>query len=141
MLCSKMKQQLSVPFEHDIQVLVYFLYAHYPHVETQQGQNEVDATMNDFGYQNGHQKSFDLKLIVGRNPPPEGVVHPPNVYGIEIFYFYRSQKLLLEWISSPRNDSLCDSLCMLFLQIGEWATPQLIKMIEAVGAGRERQEM
>jgi hypothetical protein len=37
LLCSQMRQQLSVPFEHDIQVLVYFLYAHYPHVETQQG--------------------------------------------------------------------------------------------------------
>ena len=47
--CSQMRQQLSVPFEHDIQVLVYFLYAHYPHVETQQGQDEVDATMNELG--------------------------------------------------------------------------------------------
>lgn len=97
--------------------------------------------MNELGHNPEHQKSHDLKLIVGRNPPPEGVVHPPNVYGIEIFYYYRSQKLVLEWISSPRNDSLCDSLCMLIMQIGDWATPQLIKMIEAVGAGRQQQEM
>ena len=71
--------------------------------------------MNEIGYKNGHQKSHDLKIIVGRNPPPSGVVHTPNVYGIEIFYYYKSQKLVLEWVSSPRNDSLCDSICMLIL--------------------------
>lgn len=48
--------------------------------------------------------------------------------------------MLLEWTSSPRNDSICDSLCMLILQVGEWATPQLVKMIEAVGGGRQKQE-
>ena len=120
--CVKMKQSLQVPFEHDIQILVYFMFAHYPHVETVHGQDEVEATMNEMhnGGDKAEQcssgvKKFDLKLIIGRNPPPEGIVHPPECYGVEIYYFFKSQKLLLEWISSPRNDSLADSICLLIM--------------------------
>ena len=64
-----------MPFEHDIQVLVYFLFAHFPNVETQDGQDEVDATMKELEMSGDEAKtkakkrSYDLKLVIGRNAP------------------------------------------------------------------------
>jgi hypothetical protein len=42
---STMKQTLFVPYDYDIQVLVYFMHAHFPSIQTELGQDEVDATM------------------------------------------------------------------------------------------------
>ena len=42
---SMMKQTLFVPYEYDIQVLLYFMHAHFPSVEAILGQDEVVATM------------------------------------------------------------------------------------------------
>jgi hypothetical protein len=38
---STMKQTLFVPYEYDIQVLLYFMHAHFPSVVAQTGQEEV----------------------------------------------------------------------------------------------------
>lgn len=42
---STMKQTLEVPFQYDMQVLLYFLHAHFPSVETELGQDPVQATL------------------------------------------------------------------------------------------------
>jgi len=41
---STLKQILFVPYEFDIQVLVYFLHAHFPSVQTVLGMDEIEAT-------------------------------------------------------------------------------------------------
>ena len=42
-----MKQTLFVPYEYDIQVLLYFMHAHFPSVVAQAGQDEVLATLEE----------------------------------------------------------------------------------------------
>ena len=46
---STLKQTLFVPFEFDVQVLLYFLHAHFPQVTTSLGRDEVQATLNPMG--------------------------------------------------------------------------------------------
>lgn len=94
--CSTMRQSLQVPFEHDIQVLVYFLFAHFPNVETEAGQDEVDATMQELGMYNAEEakvkskrRSYDLKLVIGRNAPPGLEQSALTDYGVEVYYFYK----------------------------------------------------
>lgn len=36
-------------------------------------------------------------------------------YGVTIKYYYTAMKLKIQWISSPRNDMLADSICLLIL--------------------------
>ena len=66
---STMKQSLVVPYQYDIQVLLYVLYAHFPEVTTQLGKDEVQATAIDnhlhpAGNQEG-KKKYDLKIVIG----------------------------------------------------------------------------
>ena len=122
---STMKQTMQVPFEYDVQVLLYFLHSHFPQVETSFGQDPVQATFEDHGMaakEQGRKASHDIKIVIGRTPTQENEQADEDsisLTGITISYFYSQQKLLLQWISSPRNDSLCDSICLLILQINE----------------------
>jgi len=50
--------------------------------------------------------------------------------GVVLKYFYSAQKIKVSWVSSPRNDMVADSVCLLIMEIKERATPQLLKMLE-----------
>ena len=91
---STLKQTLFVPFEYDIQVMLYFLHCHFPQVETQMGQDEVQATLN------GKNQKYDLLI---------------TVEGISMKYYYNAQKIKMEWVTSPKNDMVADSICMLVM--------------------------
>ena len=62
------------------------------------------------------------------------------MYGVTIKYYYMAQKLKISWVSSPRNDSLADSICLMILQINEKTSPQLVQMLEITSQGRKKQE-
>jgi len=59
------------------------------------------------------KKSYDLRIIIGRNSNNNQM--NSDIYGVDIYYFYKIQKLLIEWVTSPRNDSLSDTICLLIL--------------------------
>lgn len=40
--------------------------------------------------------------------------------------------LQIEWITSPKNDLIADSLSLLILQINEKPTPQLLNLMDQV---------
>ena len=44
--------------------------------------------------------------------------------------------LQLEWLTSPKNDLVADSLSLLILQINEKPTPQLLTLMETVADDR-----
>lgn len=52
-------------------------------------------------------------------------------------YFYSAQLIKLSWITTPKNDLMADSICLLVLEVKERATPQLLKMLEITKQGRE----
>jgi hypothetical protein len=79
---SMMKQTLFVDYLYDIQVLLYFMHAHFPSVQTKMGQDELSATLDKKN--SGH----DLKLIIGRDGNSK-------LHGITIKYYYTAQKLKL----------------------------------------------
>lgn len=122
--CS-MKQCLFVPYEYDIQTLVYFMSAQFPCISVIQGQNEVLASMRDNGMLMGPQsgKKYDLKIVIGRENPQD------KQQGVVIKYYYKAMKLKLSWLTSPRNDCLADSVSLMVLQINSQTTPQLLQMM------------
>jgi hypothetical protein len=44
--------------------------------------------------------------------------------------------LQVEWLTSPKNDLVADSLGLLILQINEKPTPQLLTLMETVASER-----
>ena len=72
---STMKQSLILPFEYDIQILLYFLHSHFPDVNTQLGQDEIEAT------ESGKTTKYDIKILIGGDQ------------GITLKYYYEAQKL------------------------------------------------
>lgn len=48
--------------------------------------------------------------------------------------------LQLEWLTSPKNDLVADSLSLLILQINEKPTPQLLNLMEQVAEERQYDE-
>lgn len=60
--------------------------------------------------------------------------------GISLKYYYNAQKLKVEWTTSPQNDMLADSICLMILQIGQQTTPQLVQMLAITSQGRKKQE-
>ena len=67
-------------------------------------------------------------------PAPDSQRHTLKfiVDEIEVFYFEKAEMLQIEWITSPKNDLVADSLSVLILQINEKPTPQLLSMMESV---------
>ena len=118
---SHLKQSLLVPYAYDIQVLLYFLYAHFAAVNVTAGQDEVEATLT------GRTTKYDLRIQVGQTKQDKGVV---------LKYFYSAAVIKVGWLASPANDSLADSICLLLLEIKDRATPQLLKMLEITKQGR-----
>ena len=98
-----MQQTLYVPYPHDIQVLAYFLYSYYAQVEVEYTSNASQDSVN------AAKPKYDLVFKV------EGQ--------IEIAYFKKSELLQVSWETSPKNDLVADSVCLLVLQIKEHPTP------------------
>ena len=48
--------------------------------------------------------------------------------------------LQLEWLTSPKNDLIADSLALLVLQVEEKPTPQLVNMMDHVAEQRSLDE-
>ena len=122
MTLSMLKQTVFVPFEFDIQVLLYFLHAHFPSVETEMGQDEISATQREqFGKQLGegtlfNQPKYDLKITVQSAPEAQDK-------GVVLKYFYSAQRIKVSWLTTPRNDMVADSVCLLILEIKERPSP------------------
>ena len=57
---STLKQTLFLPFEYDVQILLYFLHSHFPDVSTQLGQDEIEAAT-----ESGKTTKYDLKILIG----------------------------------------------------------------------------
>lgn len=140
MTLSTLKQTLFVPFEYDIQVLLYFLHAHFPSVETDLGVDEISAThLEQFRKQLGEsawpeRPKYDLKITVKSALAAQDK-------GVVLKYFYAAQKIKVSWLTTPRNDMVADSICLLILEIKERPSPQLLKMIEITKQGRRKQEL
>ena len=100
-----MEQTLWVPYCHDIQVLGYFLHSYYAQVD-------VDFPAES---QSGKAKC-DIKFLI------EG--------HIDLQYFRKRELLQVQWLTSPKNDLIADSVCLLILQIKENPTPQLVQMMQ-----------
>ena len=109
------------------------MHANYPNIEIHSGQDEIDATMleNDKQSKSKDKKKCDLKLVIGRDNLSDQMRGKeaqanPKLLGVTIKYYYMAQKVKISWISSPRNDSLADSICLMILQINEKTSPQLV---------------
>ena len=91
---STMKQTLFVEYQYDIQVLLYFLHAHFPSVKTQMGQDEIEATLIESGEKKAPKKGpkYDVKIIIDKTHANDGII---------LKYYYSAQKLKVEWITSP----------------------------------------
>ena len=66
--------------------------------------------------QAGAKGSFDIKFLI------EGQ--------IELLLFRQRELLQVQWQTSPKNDLIADSICLLILQIKENPTPQLVHMMQ-----------
>lgn len=125
---------MFVPFEYDIQILLYFLHSHFPTVKTELGEDEVAATQIENGMKSGSKtKKYDLKVMVSNKLSASD----PHQF-ITLKYYYLSQRIKLTWLTSPSNDLVADSVCLLLLEIKERATPQLVKMLDLTKQGRQR---
>lgn len=127
---------MFVPFEYDIQVLLYFLHSQFPTVQTELGEDEIKATMIESGVGMQKTKKYDLKIRVSNKL----AASEPQQF-ITLKYFYSAQRIKLSWLTSPSNDLVADSVCLLLLEIKERATPQLVKMLELTKQGRKKQEL
>jgi len=105
-----MKQTMYIPYKYDIQVLTYFLYSYYADVDTDHGN----------GFSKDEKAKYDIKFIIEQE--------------IHISYFRVSQLLQIEWETSPKNDLIADSICLLIMQINEKPTPQLCKLMDVAHA-------
>ena len=92
---STMLQTLYVPFPYDIQVLNFYLHSYFA----------------------------DVKLSYGAKTPTERYSIKFTVEELELLYFEKAHMLQLEWLTSPKNDLVADSLSLLILQINEKPTP------------------
>jgi len=109
-----------VKYPHDIQVLTYFLYSYYAEVDVRF--NAGDGTDGD-ARMAGDDDGADLRFVVERE--------------IEVSYFKKSELLKVSWLTSPKNDLIADSLCLLVLQVQEKPTPQLVSMMEITSQQRQ----
>ena len=104
---ASMNQTLWVPYEHDIQVLGYFLHSYYAQIDVE-FPNEGEGAAAE------SKARYDIKFLI------EGQ--------IEVLYFRQRELLQVQWLTSPKNDLIADSICLLILQIKENPTPQLVQM-------------
>ena len=76
-----------MPFPHDIQVLTYFMYSYFA---------DIDVT-----FPKAPEEKWELAFQV------EGCVI--------LKYFKKSEMLQVDWETSPKNDLIADSVCLLVL--------------------------
>ena len=114
-----MEQTLYVPYQHDIQVLGYFLHSYYAQVDVEFPRVDTAAQPDDMSAAAAQQpmfsaakhefKKYDIKFLV------EGQ--------IEVLYYRKQELLQVKWLTSPKNDLVADSVCLLVMQIKENPTP------------------
>jgi hypothetical protein len=106
---------------------MYFLHSHFPSVETEFGEDEVVATQIESGLAPSlkKKKGYDLKIKVSSK-----LDSTEDQHFLTLKYYYQAMKIKLSWLTSPKNDLMADSICLLILEIKDRATPQLLKMIE-----------
>lgn len=92
---STMKQTLFIPFEYDIQILNYYLHQYFAEVRVVFNSDKSD-------------KKYDIHF---------------QIEDISLSYFAKAHMLQLEWLTSPKNDLVADSLSLMILQINEKPTP------------------
>ena len=90
-----MKQTLFVPFPYDIQVLNFYLHSYFADVNIEYGNKAIGDK---------HNIKFQIEAI-------------------ELKYFEKAKMLQIEWVTSPKNDLVADSLSLLILQINDKPTP------------------
>ena len=74
-------------------------------------------------------KKYDLKIKVSSK-----LDATEDQHFLTLKYYYLAQKIKISWITSPTNDLMADSICLLILEIKERATPQLLKMLDLTKA-------
>lgn len=104
-----MEQTLYVKYSYDPQVLTYFLYSYYPDVKV-----EISTAQTE--------ERFDLRFVIES--------------AIQMDYYRKAETLKVRWETSPKNDLIADSLCLLVLQIKEKPTPQLLQLMEVAARNR-----
>jgi hypothetical protein len=77
-----------VKYSFDIQVLTYFLYSYYADVRVEFPKP-------------GAEDRFEMKFVVEN--------------AISISYYPKSEMLKVHWVTSPKNDLIADSLCLMVL--------------------------
>lgn len=100
-----------MPYQHDIQVLGYFLHSYYAQVDV-----ELPGIEQEPATDAAAKPKYDIKFLI------EGQ--------IEVLYFRKKELLQVQWLTSPKNDLIADSVCLLVLQIKENPTPQLVQMMQ-----------
>ena len=58
---------------------------------------------------------------------------------ISLFYYQSTEMLQMIWETSPKNDMIADSLCLLILQINEKPTPQLVALMQKTSNGHQEE--
>jgi len=111
--CASMEQTLYVKYSYDPQVLTYFLYSYYPDVKV-----EISTAQTE--------ERYDLRFVIES--------------AIQMDYYRKAETLKVRWETSPKNDLIADSLCLLVLQIKEKPTPQLLQLMEVAARNRQAQE-
>jgi hypothetical protein len=136
---STLKQSMMIPYIFDIQVLVYFLKSHFPSVDIVEGEDEINATMIESGYSTKQKKKkYDMKILVKSHIDLNQNPKIDKVNTMTLKYYYSAQMMKVSWITTPKNDLVADSICLLILEIKERATPQLLKMIDLTKQGRQQ---
>jgi len=107
--CASMEQTLYVKYSYDPQVLTYFLYSYYPDVKV-----EISTAQTE--------ERYDLRFVIES--------------AIQMDYYRKAETLKVRWETSPKNDLIADSLCLLVLQIKEKPTPQLLQLMEVAARNR-----
>lgn len=120
---STMKQTLFVPFPYDIQILNFYMHSYFAEVQVEVNPLKYAKVAEAPGQSN--TLKYTLKFVVEE---------------IEVLYFERAQMLQIEWVTSPKNDLVADSLSLLVLQINDKPTPQLLSMMESVAEERQYDE-
>ncbi len=82
-----MRQTLYVPFPYDIQILNFYLHSYFA----------------------------DVKLSYGGKSQEEKYSIKFKIEDVDLKYFEKAQMLQIEWLTSPKNDLVADSLGILIL--------------------------
>jgi hypothetical protein len=91
-----------VPFPYDIQILNFYLHSYFADVRIEVNPSKYGNLGKELDNQSlpPSPKKYTLKFIVDE---------------IDVLYFERAQMLQIDWLTSPKNDLVADSLSLLIL--------------------------